>query len=71
MYTDYHRIYRPDLLHCRRRRPSPLPCRLPLVCPGGVIDLFPWAGGGGMRGGELAVDTLPLLVVGIAVSVST
>ncbi|MCP4537143.1 MAG: hypothetical protein GY832_08340 [Chloroflexi bacterium] len=35
--------------------PDPLPRRLPLVWPGGVIGLFPWAGGDGMRGGELTV----------------
>ncbi|MCP4540304.1 MAG: hypothetical protein GY832_24455 [Chloroflexi bacterium] len=37
-------------------RPSPLPRRLPLFCPGGALACFPWAGGGGVRGGELALS---------------
>ncbi|MCP4541294.1 MAG: hypothetical protein GY832_29535 [Chloroflexi bacterium] len=50
--TDCHRSYRPDLLitsatDVPQSAPSPSPPGLPRWC----VGLFPWAEGGGMRGG--------------------
>ncbi|MCP4536431.1 MAG: hypothetical protein GY832_04725 [Chloroflexi bacterium] len=57
--TDCHKTYRPDLLITSaaatpQSAPSPSPPGLARWC----IALFPWAGGGGMRGGSWRWEAL-------------